>query len=159
ARRHPDRQHLVRVGDGRRRARHRSANRALLRRHEALHRRKQEALDRGAREDLRRQRAQGVQALPEGALTRSETAMSARRTSSSDRAPRGGRSRRAGAGALAFAVLGAAFVAHAATAQPAASTTDAAAQRVIAVSDVHGAYDELVGLLKTARLLDDKLAW
>ncbi len=43
ARRDSDRQHPVRVGDGRRRARHRSRDGALLRRHEALHRRQQEA--------------------------------------------------------------------------------------------------------------------
>ena len=43
ARRDSDRQHPVRVGDGRRRARHRPRDGALLRRYEALHRRQHEA--------------------------------------------------------------------------------------------------------------------
>jgi len=33
------------------------------------------------------------------------------------------------------------------------------AARIVAVSDVHGAYDTFVGLLRAAKLVDDKVAW
>jgi hypothetical protein len=31
--------------------------------------------------------------------------------------------------------------------------------RIVAIGDIHGAYDEFVGLLKSAGLIDDKLSW
>ena len=55
----PGREHPVRLGDGRRGARHRPGDRPVLRRHEALHRRKR-AQRRGQAEDLRGQRADGL---------------------------------------------------------------------------------------------------
>ena len=32
-------------------------------------------------------------------------------------------------------------------------------ERVVAIADVHGAYAELVGLLKSVGLVDEKLRW
>ena len=75
--------------------------------------------------------------------------MSAARTSSSDRAPCGARGRRAAplgartAGVLA--ALAALLASAVLTAQPPPSSpTTSAAARIVAVSDVHGAYDSLV---------------
>ena len=45
------------------------------------------------------------------------------------------------------------------TAQPSPSPSASPQSRIVAVSDVHGAYDSLVSILKTAELVDDKLAW
>src|SRR5690606_12392440 len=61
----PGRQHPVRLGDGGCGARHRPDHRPLLRRHQALHRRRRD-LRRGPQEDLRGERVPGVPA-PEGA--------------------------------------------------------------------------------------------
>ncbi len=59
----PGRQHPVRLGDGRRRARHRPRDRALLRRHEALHREQQKSRSQGKRKNIRKQRAPRLFAL------------------------------------------------------------------------------------------------
>ena len=37
--------------------------------------------------------------------------------------------------------------------------TAAAASRVVAIGDIHGAYDSLVSILRAAGLIDEKLAW
>ena len=60
-----DRQHPVRVGDGRRGARRRSADRAALRRHQALCRPRAGAVGRGQEEDFRGQRLQAYPRLKE----------------------------------------------------------------------------------------------
>jgi hypothetical protein len=90
--------------------------------------------------------------------------MSAGRTSLNDGAPRGARGRRAAdlcaPTARALAALVALLTSAVVAAQPApAAPTVSSPARIVAVSDVHGAYDALVSLLKAARLLDDKLAW
>ncbi|HUO66604.1 MAG TPA: metallophosphoesterase [Gammaproteobacteria bacterium] len=89
--------------------------------------------------------------------------MSVARTSRG-RTPRGARGRRAaGAGprtASALAALVAFFASSVLTAQtPPPSSAASSPARIVAVSDVHGAYDSFVAVLKAARLLDDKLAW
>jgi hypothetical protein len=85
--------------------------------------------------------------------------MSAERTSLSDRAPRGARRRCVGtAGALA--AVAALLASTVLTAQPPPSAAGASSPaRIVAVSDVHGAYDSFVSILKATRVLDDKLAW
>src|SRR4029079_1836667 len=148
ARRHSGRQHFVRVGDGRRGARRRPGDGALLRRHEALHRRQQEAHGRGAREDFRGQRAQSLQALPEDALTGDRLAMSDNRPSPPARDVRR-RGRRGAAVVVALAWFACGF----ALAQPASDPA-----RIVAMSDVHGAYDAFVGLLRAAKVVDDTTA-
>jgi calcineurin-like phosphoesterase family protein len=89
--------------------------------------------------------------------------MSAGRTTLSDPAPRGARGRRAVAlrarTARALTAVAALLASSVLAAQPPASPSASSPARIVAVSDVHGAYDALVSVLKTARLLDDKLAW
>ena len=95
--------------------------------------------------------------------------MTSERTSTADRARRGGGRRRACASLAALRWFAArTFVAFAAvvltsslaSAQPRAVSTSASSPtRIVAVSDVHGAYDSFVSLLRTAQLVDDKLAW
>ncbi len=87
--------------------------------------------------------------------------MSAERTGTTHRARRGARAAALGvctAGALAG--LGAFLTSGVVTAQPSPSASSASSPaRIVAVSDVHGAYDSLVSILKASELLDDKLAW
>ena len=51
------------------------------------------------------------------------------------------------------------------TAGPASAVDEASSQRwsgierVVAIADVHGAYAELVGLLKSVGLVDEQLRW
>src|SRR4051812_10447854 len=90
--------------------------------------------------------------------------MSAGRTSWSDRAPRRTRGQRgallgaraAGTLAVCVAILMSTVLM---TQPPPASRNASSPVRIVAVSDVHGAYDSLVSILKATRLLDDKLAW
>jgi hypothetical protein len=44
-------------------------------------------------------------------------------------------------------------------AEPAAACATTGVERIVAVGDVHGAYDRFVGILKTASLVDDRLRW
>lgn len=75
---------------------------------------------------------------------------------SPQREPR--RRARAGRALLAASVLagcaGALLACGGARAQPAQGTP-----RIVAIADVHGAYDAFVGLLRAAKLVDDKVAW
>ena len=43
--------------------------------------------------------------------------------------------------------------------RPAEAGTDAAPARLVAVADIHGAFDALTGILQTARLIDDTSRW
>src|SRR5207249_4430613 len=63
--------------------------------------------------------------------------------------------------ARAFTVLfAAAFVASSPRAIPAASACEwTGIERVVAIGDVHGAYDRFVEILKTARIVDNDLRW
>jgi hypothetical protein len=90
--------------------------------------------------------------------------MSAERTSTPGSAWRRTRGRRAAALAEwiagALAGLAALLATSLVTAQPSPSPSSASSPtRIVAVSDVHGAYDSLVSILKASELLDDKLAW
>lgn len=82
----------------------------------------------------------------------------------SDRGRRGARARRATAlgewAAGVLVALAAVLTSAVVTAQPSPTVRSASSSaRIVAVSDVHGAYDSLVSVLKAARLVDDKLAW
>jgi hypothetical protein len=55
--------------------------------------------------------------------------------------------------AVAFVAALALLACGLALAQPAQNS------RIVAVSDVHGAYDALVGVLRAAKLVDDRVAW
>lgn len=59
---------------------------------------------------------------------------------------------------LAAAGLALAFVSGGVRAA-APSADDAAASRIVAVADIHGAFDELTGILRTAGLTDDRHRW
>ena len=90
--------------------------------------------------------------------------MSAERTSSSDRGRRDARGRRAAAlgarTAGVLAALAALLTSNVVTAQPPPIAPSASSPaRIVAVSDVHGAYDSLVSILKATQLVDDRLAW
>jgi hypothetical protein len=82
-------------------------------------------------------------------------------TSTVPRARRGAQGRRAAAlggwAAAALAVLASVLTSAVVTAQRSPSAPPQS--RIVAVSDVHGAYDSLVAILKTVALVDDKLAW
>src|SRR5690348_8597490 len=88
-----------------------------------------------------------------------ERTRNADRLSNVDRTRRGARCRHVGTTLAVRAVwTGAALLTCAgAIAQPAPSASSAT--RIVAVSDVHGAYDTFVGLLRAAKLVDDKVAW
>src|SRR5206468_7655736 len=62
-----ERQHPVRIGDGRRSSRHRPRDRSLFRRHETLHRRRESVGRRRQTKDLRRHRAKSVPANQQNA--------------------------------------------------------------------------------------------
>jgi hypothetical protein len=95
--------------------------------------------------------------------------VSAERTSTAERARRGSgallaslplAALRSRASRTFIAFAAAVLTSSLATAQPGAVSSPASAPtRIVALSDVHGAYDSLVSLLKTVALVDDKLAW
>jgi hypothetical protein len=69
---------------------------------------------------------------------------------------------RPGARQLLFAALGLVFAAGVASLSPraAASTCQFTnVDRIVAVGDVHGAYDRFVEILRAARVLDERLRW
>jgi hypothetical protein len=87
--------------------------------------------------------------------------MSAECMSTAARARRGARGRCAAAlsgwTAGLLTVLALLLTSVVVTAQPSPSAPSQT--RIVAVSDVHGAYDSLVSILKTAQIVDDKVAW
>jgi len=46
-----------------------------------------------------------------------------------------------------------------AAAPPVGAPDDAAASRIVGIADIHGAFDELTGILRTAGLVDDRHRW